>query len=87
VLNDLPGRRLRQQAWLERLRIGVGQQELGRTEAELTRALRDAGALGRRFVLRLGGRPGRRLGRRLGRCTAGDAREGDLLVAEQQQRS
>jgi hypothetical protein len=83
VLNDLPGRRLRQQAWLERLRIGVGQQELGRAEAELARALRDAGALGRRLVLRSGGRPGRRMGR----FTAGDAREGDLLVAEQQQRS
>jgi len=75
VLDDLPGRRLWQQAWLERLRIGVRQQELGRAEAELAGTRGDAGAVLRGFVLRLG------------RSAPRDAREGDLLVAEQQQRS
>jgi hypothetical protein len=79
VLNHLPGRRLRQQAWLEWLRVGVRQQELGRAEAELAGTVGDAGAARRGFVLRLG--------RRLGGSAARDAREGDLLVAEQQQRS
>jgi hypothetical protein len=79
VLNRLPGRRLRQQAWLEWLRVGVRQQELGRAEAELAGTVGDAGAARRGFVLRLG--------RRLGGSAARDAREGDLLVAEQQQRS
>src|SRR5207244_2726990 len=49
VLSDLPGRRLRQQARLERLGIGVRQQKLGRAEAELAGTLRDAGALRRWF--------------------------------------
>ena len=75
MLNDLPGRRLRQQARLERLGIGVCQQELGRAEAELAGTVGGAGAVRRGFVLPLGRSAGR------------DAREGDLLVAEQQERS
>jgi hypothetical protein len=83
LFDDLPGRRLRQQAWLEWLRIGVRQQELGRAEAELAGTVGDAGAARWGFVLRVG----RTVGQRWGRSAARDAREGDLLVAEQQQRS
>src|SRR5204862_1826637 len=69
VLNGLPRRRLRQQAWLERLGVGVRQQELGGAEAELAGTVGGAGGRRRGFLHRSGRGAGR------------DAREGDLLVA------
>jgi hypothetical protein len=83
ALHKLPGRRLGQQAGLQGLGIRVGQQQLGRAKAELAGARGDAGG-GRQG---LGPGVSTRLGPGLSWGATRDAREGDLLVAEQQQRS